>query len=107
MSLVTIVLFVASLAFAVTFADNIRRMVHRLACALGIALLLGKPSAALAQAMKASKVTLFRAVPGKSGLLLYIAYALAWAAFWAFAAYHTGRLTLIVGLASYSALIAP
>lgn len=107
MSLVPIVLFAASLAFAVTFADNVRRMVHRLACALGIALLLGKPGAALVQAMKTSKVTLFRAVPGKSGLLLYISYALVWAAFWAFAAYHTGRLTLIVGLASYSALMAP
>ncbi|MBO9725151.1 MAG: hypothetical protein J7530_12300 [Novosphingobium sp.] len=104
MSLVSIVLFVATLAFAYIFAENVRRMVHRLASAFGFALLLGKPSAALVQAMQKSKVTLFRALPGKRALALYMIYALAWAALWAFAAYHTGRFTLIVGLATYSAL---
>jgi hypothetical protein len=107
MNITLIVLFVATLALGSAFADMIRNMIHRLASAVGLGMLLGKPGRALAEAMRNSKVAWFRAVPGKRGLLVYMAYALAWAAIWAFVAYHTGRITLIVGLATYSALMAP
>jgi hypothetical protein len=107
MNITLIVLFVATLALGGAFADMIRNMFRRLASAVALGMLLGKPGSTLSDAMRISKVAWFRAVPGKHGLLVYMAYALALSAIWAFAAYHTGRIILIVGLATYSALMAP
>jgi len=107
MNLTLLVLLVATLFFAAGFADAILCLVHRLALAAGIVLLLRKPNDGLLNLLKASKLRFLRAIPGRRSLIAYLIYTLALAAFWAYVAYLVGRLTLIVGTAAYLAFVAP
>jgi hypothetical protein len=105
MNLTLLVLLVATLFLGAAFADAVIALIHRLALAAGVVLLLRKSNSALLDLLKGSKLRWFREMPDRRALILYLAYTVALAGFWACAAYFTGGITLIVGFATYSALM--
>lgn len=106
MNLVLIVLLIATLFFAAAFADAAFNLVRRLALVAGIALVLRNPSVVMLRALQNAKLAFFRMMPRRRWLILYGLYSLTCSLFWGYAAYLTARVTILLGLSTYCALMA-
>lgn len=107
MNLVLIVLLIATLFCTAAFADAAFNLIRRLALVVGIALVLRNPSVVMLRALQNAKLAFFRTIPRRRWLIVYGIYSLTCSVFWGYAVYLTGRLSILLGLATYSALMAP